>query len=346
MKLLIITQKVDKEDPILGFFHDWILELAKNFKKISVICLEKGKYDLPQNVGVYSLGKESGRSKIKYIKNFINLILGLHKDYDAVFVHMNQEYILLGGFIWKILRKKIYFWRNHYQGNLFTNIAVWFSDKIFCTSKFSFVAKYKKTKLMPVGIDIERFKDLKIERLKNSVLFLGRISSIKRPDLLIKALGILNKNNTNFRCDFYGDALPKDQDYFNLLKNKVKDFGLDEKINFYKAVPNYETPKIYNEHQIFINLTPTGSFDKTILEAAICGCLLVISNKSLEGNIDKKMIVEENPNDIAKSINFWLNTTESETEQVSKKLQEYVFKSHSLNALIEEITRSILYVQK
>ena len=30
MKLLIITQKVDSADPILGFFHQWVEEFAKH----------------------------------------------------------------------------------------------------------------------------------------------------------------------------------------------------------------------------------------------------------------------------------------------------------------------------
>ena len=68
MKLLILTQKVDKEDPVSGFFHGWILELSKRFEKVSVICLEKGNFNLPKNVEVFSLGKESGRSRIKYVK--------------------------------------------------------------------------------------------------------------------------------------------------------------------------------------------------------------------------------------------------------------------------------------
>ena len=242
---------------------------------------------------VFSLGKESGKSKIKYIKNFLNLILGLHKDYDSVFVHMNQEYVLLGGLLWKIMGKRIFLWRNHPYGNLLTRIAVWLSNKVFCTSKFAFVAKYKKTSLMPVGIDTNNFQfsNINFQKRKNKILFLGRMSPIKRPDLLIEALNILDKKKYYFVCDFYGDPMLKIE--------KIN------KINFYKSVPNYETPKIYNEHEIFVNLTPSGSFDKTILEAAACGCLLVIANRSLSGEIDDRMIAEkETPDDIAKELIF------------------------------------------
>src|SRR3989344_4756264 len=127
MKLLILTQKIDKEDPVLGFFHGWVAKLAEKFEKISVICLQKGEFNLPNNVKVYSLGKKNKKlpvlSRAKYLTNFYRYILGLHADYDAVFVHMNQEYVVLGGWMWKLIRKKIYLWRNHTKGSVFTHLA-------------------------------------------------------------------------------------------------------------------------------------------------------------------------------------------------------------------------------
>jgi len=37
MKLLIITQAVDKNHPVLGFFHRWVEELAMHFVHIFVV---------------------------------------------------------------------------------------------------------------------------------------------------------------------------------------------------------------------------------------------------------------------------------------------------------------------
>ena len=346
MRLLVITQKVDKKDPILGFFHGWILKLSEKFEKISVICLENGDYDLPENVKVFSLGKEFGKNKIKYVANLYRHILGLYADYDAVFVHMNQEYIILGGFLWKIMGKRVYLWRNHLEGNIFTRVAVWLSNKVFCTSKFAFVAKYKKTSLMPVGIDTSVFNTkLRIknyELCKNKILFLSRMSPVKKPELLIESLNILKNRGVDFTCDFHGDPLSKDEDYYNSLKTKVKEFSLENKINFYKSVPNYETPKIYNEHEIFVNLTPSGSFDKTILEAAACGCIPVITNKSLSGDIDEKMITKkETPEAVAQALDFWLNAGNEQKKDASIKLQKYVSENHSLNSLVDKLSLQI-----
>ena len=114
MKLLIITQAIDLDDPILGFFHRWVEEFAKRFEHIEVICLKLGRHSLPGNVSVHSLRKEKGRrSRFMYATYFGWLIWKLRPKYDAVLVHMNPEYVILGGVDWRLMGKKIYFWYNH-----------------------------------------------------------------------------------------------------------------------------------------------------------------------------------------------------------------------------------------
>ena len=153
MKLLIITQKVNREDSVLGFFHSWIREFATHFEKVTVICLEKGTYDLPQNVAVLSLGKEGQRSKVKgqriisrmeYSFRFLRYILGKRKEYDVVFVHMNPEYVVLGGLLWRALGKRIGLWYVHRQTNLKLTIAGRLAQVIFSTTPEAFRLKSNK----------------------------------------------------------------------------------------------------------------------------------------------------------------------------------------------------------
>src|ERR1041385_8548279 len=120
MRLLVTTQAVDLNDPVLGFFHRWIEELAKHYEHVHVICLKEGEQRLPSNVSVHSLGKEQGRSRVKYLVLFYRYIWTLRNEYDAVFVHMNQEYVLLGWKLWFLLGKRIVLWRNHKKGSFLT----------------------------------------------------------------------------------------------------------------------------------------------------------------------------------------------------------------------------------
>jgi glycosyltransferase involved in cell wall biosynthesis len=180
MKILIFTQKVDSRDPVLSFFHRWLEEFAKRYEEVTVICLGKGEYSLPENVRVFSLGKEEKKNKLQYLINFYKYIWEERDHYDVVFVHMNQEYILLGWKVWFLLRKRIYLWRNHPIGSLWTKMAGLVSHKVFYTSPQSFTAEFDNGVQMPVGIDTEFFKPSEAKRIPGSVLFLGRIAPIKK----------------------------------------------------------------------------------------------------------------------------------------------------------------------
>src|SRR3990167_7712633 len=150
MRLLIFTQKVDSMDPVLGFFHGWIKKISERALSVSVICLEKGSFDLAKNVTVYSLGKEKAVSKFRYIINLYKYLWLISGSYDKVFVHMNEEYVLLAGLYWKLKGIPVYLLRNHPYGSILTRFAVLLSTKVFCTSIQSFTTRFEKTVIMPV----------------------------------------------------------------------------------------------------------------------------------------------------------------------------------------------------
>ncbi len=335
MKLLIITQKIDKNDPVLGFFHNWVRVFSENYESVNVICLYKGEYDLPKNVRVFSLGKEKGESKIKYILNFYKYIWRLRNEYNSVFVHMNQEYILLAGVMWKIMNKNIYMWRNHHSGSMLTDIASMFCKKVFCTSKFSYTAKYRKTEIMPVGVDLENFKPNKnITRLGKSILSIGRISPSKNIHVLVD---VINKiNDPSIKVAVYGDPIEKDKIYYEELKNKSS--GL---IEFHKGVPNIETIDLYSKYEIFINLSSSGMYDKTIFEAMACGCIVIASNDNLRGEISDDLIFKQGDTDELKNkIERVMNYSEKERLDILSRLSDFSNK-HSLSILSDKLFKII-----
>ena len=338
MKLLVITQKVDERDGVLGFFHRWLVEFSKHFEYITVICLGRGEYHLPENVKVLSLGKERGVSKFRYLLNFYTYIWSERKNYDAVFVHMNQEYILLGWKVWKLLGKKIYFWRNHKVGNFLTRISVWVSDRVFCTSKGSFTSRFKKTIYMPVGVDSEFFcKSSDVKKTPNSILLLTRISPVKHVDVFIDALYKLNDLNTNFTAYIYGDPTSSDHEYFSKIKFQADKLVRSGKLVFKKGVPNTETPRIYNEHEIFVNLTDSGSFDKTIIEAMLCETLVLVSNESLKDLIGEQLMFKDRDStNLAQKLNDVLKLSQAQNETLAQKLKNTAQK-HSLENLMKQL---------
>ncbi len=336
MRLLIITQAVDLDSPILGFFHRWITEFSKYAERIEVICLESGKFNLPDNVRVHSLGKENGVSRLGYVVNFYRHIWRLRKDYDTVFVHMNQEYVLLGGAFWRMMGKKTLLWRNHKQGNFFTQVSVWLSHKVFCTAPESYTARFKKTSLMPVGIDTDVFRRrLDIQKMPRSILFLGRISPVKRVERFIEVLSEMKEQGQSFRALIVGDSAPLDREYGGGIKRLAARVGGE--VSFRRGVRNEDVADIYNAHELYVNLTPSGSMDKTIFEAMSCETLVLAANQALRGSIDDRLILGEKESQISQRIDAILSLPEEEKESLTSSLRAFVVQTHSLERLARNL---------
>jgi glycosyltransferase involved in cell wall biosynthesis len=192
---------------------------------------------------------------------------------------------------------------------------------------------------MPVGIDTDFFRrKLEIQKIPNSILFLGRISPIKKPDLLVEALNLLNKEGIDFKSLIVGEPLPKDKKYYEDIKNKISEYRLGDKIKLMGAIKNSETIDLYNKYEIFVNLTPSGSMDKTIFEAMACEMLVLISNKSLEEKINNKLIFKENNfNDLEGKLKDALILSATEKERLGKELRGYTIKEHDLALLVNKI---------
>lgn len=341
MKLLVITQAVDTHHTTLGFFTRWVEEFSKRFESVEVVCLFEGEHNLPKNVRVHSLGKERENSKIQYIKLFFTYIWKYRNQYDAVFVHMNQEYIVLGGFFWKLFGKKIFFWRNHPYGNVWTRIAILLSDQVFCTADKSFTARYKKTKIMPAGVDLEVFKrDEAVLKDKGSLLVFGRISSVKRIEKAIDATLNLLVKGVPVELSIVGDALPRDQRYVGELKNRVSQGQIGPQVAFVGGVDFIDAPKTYQRHEVYLNFTDSGSFDKTVIEALACGTKVLVSNTSMKDMLPPGSYTTGEEALSVEKLQTLLALSSEVEEEYHKHAQKFV-ESQSLSKLMDELREKI-----
>ncbi|MEX0918559.1 MAG: glycosyltransferase family 4 protein [Candidatus Paceibacterota bacterium] len=335
MKLLIITQKVDKDDPVLGFFHRWLIEFAEDWDLITVICLQIGVVELPKNVKVYSLGKEDNVSILTYLKRFYQYIWRFRRDYDAVFVHMNQEYVLLGAWLWRLWGKKTALWYNHTSGSWLTRLAGKMVHLVFHTSAYAYTAQFNNARSMPAGIDLSRFKIIpSAEKISHSVLSLGRLAPVKGIHTLIAALNQLDQEGFPARLNIYGEADALNSDYFHRLKQSA-----GRRVKFCGSVPNYQTPEIYYHHEVFVNLTPPGNYDKTVLEAMACGLMPVVASPAFADIVPSALRPDaSDPSSIALCLKCALVISSAEKQKLTNKFQTYVVENHSLALLSKQLS--------
>lgn len=348
MKLLIITQKVDLDDDVLGFFHRWIEEFAKHCESLLVICLQKGKSNLPKNVKILSLGKESGRSNLKYLRRFYKYIWQERKNYDWVFVHMNVEYVILGGVLWKFLHKKICLWYAHGRAFWLLKFAGKLADVILTSTKSGCRVISHKIRIIGQGIDTELFKPVK-RKFTNGVfkiITIGRISPVKDYETMIRAMEILAKEQLNFVVEVVGGAeLPEHKEYLKKMIKLIENKKLGGIINFIGPIPNREIAKLLNSADLFINMSHTGSLDKAILEAMSCGLPILTCNEALEevlGNYQEILMYPKgNGMALAGKVRMIIKLSPAKREEMAIALREIVVKKHSLNNFIKKILEII-----
>jgi glycosyltransferase involved in cell wall biosynthesis len=355
MKLLILTQKVDKNDDILAFMHSWINEFAKQCEQVTVVCLYQGECELPDNVKVFSLGKDSITNyelritnKFKYLFRFYKYIWRERKNYDAVFVHMNAEYVVLGGWLWKLMSKKIGLWYAHGYVPLALKMAEKFADIIFTSTVSGCRLNSKKIKVVGQGIDVEKFKSQKSKVKSNGkykIITVGRISPVKDLETSINAIRILIKKGINLQYDIIGGAgLPEQEKYLDDLKSLVKEKNLENNVNFLGSIPNKDIVLCYQAADLFLNSSRTGSLDKTMIEAMACGVPVLTCNESMLevlGDIkNSSMFAPGDSKILAEKAEIILGMKIEEKENLSKKLRNIAVENHSVQNLITKILKN------
>jgi len=331
MNILILTQVVDTQHPILGFFHRWIVEFSLHYEHVYVICLEAGTYDLPSNVTVYSLGKEQNVGRLKYLYRFFTTIWHLRSKTVHVFVHMNQIYIILGALLWRWWGMRVGLWYTHGTVSRSLRMAEKLTHYIFTASVEGCQLVSEKIVITGHGIDTVTFSPQIIPK-NIDLITVGRITRSKNLHTLINAVRDLQPL-TQSSLTIVGVAITaSEKSYLNQLHEQIKAYKLTDQIHFIGAVSQIDLPNVLQQSRIFVTMAQNGSLDKAILESMAVG-LPIVSTAPGSKSVPLGTAQVTNQADfVAHVCRIYSLNTGSNIEY-----QQYVKKEHSLSSLIPKI---------
>jgi len=329
MKLLIITQKVDEESDVLGFFIEWIRAFAYNFDEVKVVCQAKGSYNLPESVEVVSLGKEKGRSKIFQILTFYLQASRLLTKTDAVLVHMSPEFYRALHPLNIIFRKPVILWYAHIRVSPLAKWAIKHVDRVFTPSKESFEYDSPKVVATGHGINTEVFTPSESKATKD-ILTISRISKVKRVETLIEALNILvNERGLGVKVSMYGaPARAEDGEYEESLKSLIKSYNLKDSWVWCGPVANKDAPSVYGDHKVFVTCAEDAAFGKTTLEAMACGVIAILPTR----------VYEEDLGEFARELYF----NEDDSKMLADKIERVFGWSEEKRANYSKLTTALV----
>ena len=298
VKLIVISQKVDINDDNLSFFHRILEKFSEKLDKVFSVCLWQGEYRLSENVEVFSLSKEKSYSKLRQFFRLQKFLLKHLKEADGVFCHMCPIYAMASFPLAKIFRKKLILWYAHGAVNYKLRLAEKLVDAILTSSSDGCRLKSKKIKVLGQGIDTELFRPKYNPNAPNDfrILYAARLVPVKGHKTLIEAINILvnQRNIKNIKARIIGKPLlESQQEYLDQLKSLIKNYNLQDYIEFLNGVSYFEMPRYYQEADLFVNPSSTGSLDKVVLEAMASGCLVLNCNEAYQEILPEKYLFKK-----------------------------------------------------
>ena len=335
MRLLIVTQKVDRTDPILAFFHKWIAEFAERCVHVTVIGQRVGSHDLPENVTVLSLGKELGRPRVFQILRFWMLIIRNASRYDTVFVHMTPIWMVLGGPLWMVLQKKRYLWYEARGGGWSLPLALRFVKKVFGASSFGLPQPSPKHVITGHGIDTEEFAPEAGNYEEGLIVAVGRITPIKHFDVILKVLSQLPER---YHLTIAGGTITdRDKEELAHLKTMINQLDLRRRVSISWVDP-WDIADLFQRAELSLSACG-GGLDKVVLQAMACGCPVVYTGSAAEGVLPKQCLAtNETMLDTVEDI---LALSSDDRSRLCNDLRMRVEENHSLPVLIQRLAQEM-----
>lgn len=285
MKLLIMTQAVDREDTNLGAFYYWFDLLARRAEGVVIIASRVGAVDFPPNVRVVSLGKEQHAGRIRRLARFTALCRRHIPESDAILFHQIPEFALAAAPFMLASRPTTALWYAHGAVTWRLRLAERIVDHVLTSSESGFRLPSKKVRHLGQAINVELFSPGAAARPPDGALRMvsvGRISPVKNYETIIAGCARLRDVKKHpWTLTVVGNPItPADFAYFEKIKALVREKSIESRITFLGARRYSEIPAILREHDMFVNASRTGSLDKAVLEAMACGLTTITSNEA------------------------------------------------------------------
>jgi len=344
MNLLIFNLAVDSKHVTLSFGLNWIRELALRFDHIDVITMTAGDYNLPENVTVWSVGKEMGFPEWLRAIRFYYLVAHVFqkRHVDIVFTHMIPIFALLFLPIARLTGLKNVLWYAHGSTPYTLKIAHRIVDWVVSSTPMGFRLSSNKVSYVGQGIDFSKFKNVENHLGKVfEIITVSRLAPSKNLDLLIEALSVW-RTSSNWHLTIIGDGTSDaEQRYAEKLRRQAKDILGSKRVAFTGRLDTESIVSHINMANVFVNMSSTGSLDKAIVEAMACGCPVVSSNDAFREIAQNEgfgeCAIEYSREALCQELDRHTLMDATTRNTLSSLQQKIAQRDHALNSLISRL---------
>jgi glycosyltransferase involved in cell wall biosynthesis len=131
----------------------------------------------------------------------------------------------------------------------------------------------EKVFILPNTLEFENFRKIDDPVRQFDVISLGRISSEKHVEMIVRIVAILHTKLPEIKAAIAGSGPELEN-----IKKLVTALNLENTIRILGYIPDEQLEDFYNSGRVFVLTSETEGFPRTIVQAAACGVPVVASN--------------------------------------------------------------------
>jgi glycosyltransferase involved in cell wall biosynthesis len=285
-RLMLVVFELDEDSPTVAWQAQLARALAARCAHLVILTAKQGRFAPPPNTRILKIPYWAQSwlrpLKAKWILAPFYAACALFGKVDCVFVHMHAEWTYrLAPFLrpWGI---PIVTWYAHGSTSWRLNLVKLAANRLLTSSPEGFRLESTKLRIIGQGVDTQTFSIIPHEarRSADSIFVTGRLAPRKRCHIAIEVLALLHQQgHKRLRLVFIGTTVAKaDESYRRSLLELIEARQLTHAIEFAGYLPAAAIHQRYSQAILHLNVSETGSMDKTLLEALACGIPSLTTN--------------------------------------------------------------------
>jgi glycosyltransferase involved in cell wall biosynthesis len=213
---------------------------------------------------------------------------------DVVFAHMVPRFAWLASPLARARRRPIVLWYVHRERSMELRLAAAVSAAIATAVPASFPLGSPKVRALGHGIDGEFFAPAPSEALTDErpdlasperplIVMAGRLSPIKRQDVLLRAFAQLRDSGREASLVFAGGGSGAQGGAFaRNLRDLAASLGVADRVTYAGELTPDAVRSLYRRATVAVNLSPHGLFDKAPLESMMTATPTIVASASFD----------------------------------------------------------------
>jgi glycosyltransferase involved in cell wall biosynthesis len=348
MRLLLVTFELNTASKVLAWQARLASALAQKCEHIVLLTESLGAFTPAANVTVVKVpAMFTGPLRLfgaAWIMNAVVYKLCRRHRIEVCFVHMATQWTYRLRPALALAGVPAALWYAHGTVSRRLRLAHKCAARILTSSPEGFRIPSRKVRIIGQGIDTDVFR-IPQERVSSSeFVYVGRVSPRKRLELVIDVFSRARSHrpSENFTLQLIGPCLnDSDRKYRRAMVERIDAHGLTEHVTWCDFMPPHEMETVYRKVAVHLNLSATGSLDKTVLEALACGCPVFTNNPPFRAVLGDMPIMYSSSDDPDTLAQLLLNLYDARRSINPTRLRQIVLDSHSFDVYVNRVAAEL-----